>query len=133
MKYLSQSYVYLAIFGESFIPNEFSKLINITPTKVAVKGENLEYTVSKECFWEYKLEKNNALEELDLSLNKLMEVFKSKTDIIRKFMLDNNLEAKCNVVIEVKNNEDSGVFLSSDFIIFLESINASVEVNTYNY
>ena len=47
-------------------------------------------------------------------------------------MSENDLNAKCYVVIQAKNREDNGVAFSPEFIGFLSELNASVEVDIYN-
>ncbi len=133
MKYLSQSYVYISLYGDKFSPTEFTQLINIKPTDFGVKGEKRKTgAVLKECFWKYQLNDTDALEGLEESLKELVAVFIDKVDIIKDYALVNGLRVKCYVVIKSKNNEDNGVVLNNDFISFLNKLKSSVELVIYS-
>ena len=131
--YLSQAYVSISIYGDDFHPPELTKLVGLNPTDSGIKGEKGKYTPAlKECFWQYQLDKTNVLEELDESLKNLTIAFEGKTSLLKDYMLKNDLNAKCYVVIEGKNNEDNGVAFSPEFMGFLHELNASIEVDIYN-
>lgn len=130
---LSQAYIYITIYGESFTPNELTQLLELNPSDYGLKGDKRKSgAVLKECFWKYQLDNSNALEELDESLEKLERIFRSKVTIIKKFMKKNELSIKCFVVILSKNKEDNGVALSYNFINFLNELKATIEVDIYN-
>ena len=132
--YLSKSYVYIVIYGETFYPEELTKLINITPTRSGKKGDKGKYVPSlKESLWEYKSKKTNALEGLEASLDNLVSIFDRKKEIINAFIAERNLKVKCYVVIETKNKENVGVSLNNNFVEFLNNLKATFEVDVYNY
>ncbi len=130
--YTSKAYVYLRFYGEDFRPIELTSLINIDPTSYGQKGQRGQYGVYKECFWQKKLKKTSALDELDDSILKLISIFKDKIPSLKDFMKKHNVKAKYFVVIKAKNNEDVGVCMGIDVIRFLNELGASVEVDVYN-
>jgi len=131
--YLSQSYTYISLYGDKFSPIEFTELVDLKPTDSGIKNEKRKSGATlKECFWKYQLDKTDALEELENALESLIGVFKDKVPVMKDFIQKNNLKVKCYVVIEAKNDEDSGVFLNADFISFLNELKASIEIDVYN-
>lgn len=132
MNYLSKSYVYLTFQGRSFIPNEFTNLIEINPTRQGLKGEKGEYgSILQESFWEYKVNETNALEELEFSIQKLIALFETKIELIQAYRLKNKVQSKCFVVIKIQNNEDTGVVLNVNFLTFLHKLKMTLEVCNY--
>jgi len=80
MIYLSQSYVYISLYGDKFSPDEFSRLVNLEPTDFGVRGDKRKSgAILKECFWKYQLKNTDSLQELDESLKSLMGIFRDKT------------------------------------------------------
>jgi len=133
MKYLSQAYVYLVIFGENFHPYELTNQVGIEPMDSGIKGEKRKSgAVLKECFWKYQLNKADALDGLEESLQKLVGIFNYKVTSLKDYMLRNDLKSKCCIVIKSQNGEDAGVVLNSDFINFLHKLNASIEIDVYS-
>jgi uncharacterized protein DUF4279 len=131
--YLSQSYVYISLYGDKFSPTEFTQLVNSKPTDFGVKGDKRKSgAILKECFWKFQLNKTDALEGLEESLESLASIFRDKIPVIKDFIQKNDLKVKCYVVIESKNNEDNGVSLNADFISFLNELEASFEMYVYN-
>lgn len=132
MNYLSKSYVYLTFYGESFIPTEFTNLIEIEPSRQGLKGEKGEYgSILQNSFWEYKIQETSALEELENSIQNLIELFENKIELIQSYFLKNKVQSKCFVVIKIQNNEDTGVALNIKFITFLYKLNMTLEVCNY--
>lgn len=132
MMYLSQARVYFVVFGDNFSPSEFTRQLNLEPTDFGLKGEVRKSGASlKECFWKYQLNETDALEELESSLLYLVDIFKNKIGFIKNYMIKNNLNSKCFIVIDSKNNENNGVALNPDFISFLHELNASIEISIY--
>jgi len=41
------------VYGDMFDVDEFSKIINISPTEFAYKGDKLKFRISTETFWKY--------------------------------------------------------------------------------
>lgn len=131
--YSSQVYVSIRIYGDDFHPPELTNIIGLSPTDSGVKGEKGEYVPAlKECFWQYQLERTDALEDLDKSLEDLKADFERKIGLVKSYIKENDLCVKCYVVIEAENGEDNGVAFNPEFIGFLNELNASVEVDIYN-
>lgn len=133
MKYLSQAYIYLVIFGEDFSPHELTGQISIEPTDFGIKGEKRKSgAILKECFWKYQLNSIDALEGLEESLQKLVGIFNNKVASLKDYIIRNELKSKCCIVIKSQNGEDTGVVLNSDFINFLHMLDISIEINVYS-
>lgn len=132
MNYLSKSYVYITFYGESFIPTEFTNLIEIEPSRQGLKGEKGEYgNILQKSFWEYKIQETNALEELENSIQYLIELFENKIKLIQTYSFKKKVQSKCFIVIKVQNNEDTGVVLNCKFIEFLHKLKMILEVCNY--
>ena len=41
------------VYGDMFDIDEFSKIINISPTEFAYKGDKLKFRISTDTFWKY--------------------------------------------------------------------------------
>lgn len=124
MKYLSKAYTYFSISGKDFDTKTFTKLVQISPTEV---GESR----LDEKFWEYKIEANDSDQDLDKAIEKLMQIFKPKSNEIQTYASQKGLYIKIFVVIHSKNNEDNGVFLNHKFIKFLNDIGTELEIDIY--
>ena len=42
------------VYGEMFDIEQLTRIIEVTPTEQAYKGDQLKYRISEETFWEYK-------------------------------------------------------------------------------
>ena len=85
MNYLSTSYVYITFYGDSFIPIEFTNLIEIKPSRQGIKGEKGEYgSILQESFWDFKIKETNVL-ELENSMQNLIKLFENKIELIQDF------------------------------------------------
>jgi len=135
----------LAFFADYFDPNELTKLIGIQPTDFWYKEDmlpslkdNLVWTrtdkpkpTKKETCWEYATDYIETYEMYDLS-EPLLDIFEPHTDKIIKFMKENNLEAKLDVVAEWDIG-DSTPALGADkrLIKFLSKIDAHIDEDLY--
>ena len=131
MKYLSESYVIFSLSEGEFDPAEFTKIIGIQPTETNVKGELGEYGVWKHTSWGYKSETTDVMGGLDNAIEKLVETFESKIDIINQYKADNNLESICCIVILQKKKENLGVRIPNAFMRFLNATDTYMEICVY--
>lgn len=123
MKYRSKAYIYFSISGKNLDANEFVGIAQISPTEL---GENR----IGEKFLEYKIEAQDADEGLDEAIEKLAATLLPKSEEIRAYAAKKELYKKIFVVIQ-SNNENTGVFLNSKFIRFLNTIDAEIEIDIY--
>ena len=48
---MTRSKLTFIVYGDMFDIDEFSKIINISPTEFAYKGDKLKFRISTETFW----------------------------------------------------------------------------------
>ncbi|RCW31950.1 DUF4279 domain-containing protein [Marinilabilia salmonicolor] len=138
---LSQMKATLSVFGEKFSPKNFSTYIEINPTEIWNKGDEilsrsgLERKTStkrfrKEFAWEYSL---GFIETLyfDEIANKLESIFRSKALFIKSYIEKHNLNSKIEVVVEIKKDQVPSLFLSNSFISFLNDLGAEIDFDLY--
>ncbi|SOU86464.1 conserved hypothetical protein [Tenacibaculum dicentrarchi] len=132
MEYQSKASISIRLSGDNFNPHEFTKLIDIRPTSVGIKGEEGKYINNLQVsFWEYRTKNTDALEGLDLSMNNLIMKFIDKVYLINNYSLEKKIDVMCYVIIESINTEDSGVFFNKNFINFINDLGAEIEVDVY--
>lgn len=133
MSYLSKANISIVVYGEKFPVEDFFNTIGLVPTDTGKCGEKRKNGATlKETFWKYQLSDTDALEGLEESINELINLFAGKEERIKQFTLLYNLKLKVFIVIRVMNKEDVGVLLSDKVIKFLNELNASIEIDTYN-
>jgi hypothetical protein len=132
MKYLSQSYVTFIVFGDGLLPSEFTNLVKLEPTDFGTKGEIIKFVaISKDTFWEYRLDDTNALEELRDSLDLIIDIFKSKREIINNYIQKNNLESSFRIVFKCRNKEDVGIMITPELIEYFHGMHSSFGIFFY--
>ena len=125
MKYLSKAYTYFSISGKQLDIQDFTDRFSITPTDT---GQNRQ----GDFFLEYKIEAKDANEDLDLALSELMQAMILNSNQIRDYASQQDLYTKVFIVIQGNSQWNNGVFLSYNFIKFLNDLGASIEIEIYN-
>jgi len=122
-----------SIYGLDFKPLDFSKDINIEPTKYWLIGDSVKgrtNIIRKETAWEFEIDFLETLYLNDI-LDKFLDKFASKSDIISSFIKNNNLESKIEVVLEIYNYQTPSIFLNKELILFLSKINGEFDLDMY--
>jgi len=80
---MTRSKLTFIVYGDMFDIDEFSKIINISPTEFAYKGDKLKFRISTDTFWKYSFKDIISLfvEDSLKPLKKRQAVFKEKYKI----------------------------------------------------
>jgi hypothetical protein len=134
----------LKLYSDFFEPNEFTKLIGIQPTDFWYKGDEIPIHTGKEIIWEgtkkptrkstcweYATDYIETYDISDLS-EPLLNMFEPYTDIIAKFVKENNLDVWLGVVAEWNINESTpAVGANKRLIQFLSKIGGQIDIDLY--
>ncbi|WP_299456175.1 DUF4279 domain-containing protein [uncultured Microscilla sp.] len=124
----------LAIFGDSFDPNELTSLITIKPTTTYLKEEVVkEYNKTiqrKETSWSYSIQPLETL-YFEEYTNKLIDKFESKVASIKGFLSKNNLKMKLFVVLEISGDQTPAFYLNNRFLKFVNNLEGEIDVDIY--
>ena len=75
MNYLSQATISIVVYGEKFPLEDFFNVIGLPPTDTGRYGEKRKNGATlKETFWKYQLPNSDALEGIEESINKLINL-----------------------------------------------------------
>jgi Domain of unknown function (DUF4279) len=123
------NYLYFSFDAEYFDTQEITKELNIQPTSLMIKKE----PVPKSTAWKYQI---NAGSEIDLEkyLEKLIDIFETKIDIINQLKDKLNLTTRIQFVIDIDINPDASTpyfGLNKRTIDFLSKTETEVDFDLY--
>lgn len=123
------NYLYFSFDAEYFDTEEITKELNIQPTSLMIKKE----PVPKSTAWKYQI---NAGSEIDLEkyLEKLIDIFETKIDIIIQLKDKLNLTTRIQFVIDIDINPDASIpyfGLNKRAIDFLGKTETEVDFDLY--
>ena len=122
--------IIFSIFGDDFDTNQFTKVVEVLPTNIHIKGNIGKYKVSyKETSWDYEMVTNQY--ELDNLSDDLVSLFKQKKYKILNFKKENKLTIKFFLIFHVKNSIIPSLFLNRNFLDFLDFFNAEIDIDGY--
>lgn len=132
MKHKTKIRIDFSVFGESFNPNELTRLVDIIPTSTGLKGQLIpnRNITCKECAWDYSTGPRETLQFDDLS-TQVVTLFKNKISIINDFVAQHNLSIKIFVVIEIQQKQPPSLYLDKEFLMFVNNINAEIDMDLY--
>ena len=133
MKEKTQIKVILSIFGDEFLPENLTQLLNISPSKSWIKGDKVHdrnNLYRKESSWDYEIGFVQTL-FLDEVYNMLLTVFENNINALKNYITENNLEVKIYIVIEIYDEEKPSIYFERRFLIFLNELNAEVDMDMY--
>lgn len=96
------NYLYFSFDAEYFDTKEITEKLNIEPTSVMTKKE----PVPKSTAWIYKIDAGNEI-DLETFLEKLIDIFEPKIEIINNLKDRLNLTTRIQFVIDIDINPDS--------------------------
>jgi hypothetical protein len=140
-KFITQIKLIFIVFGISFEPHDFTKNIGIKPTNFWKKGDQIKTNTSlrkdnrflptrKESAWEYSLGFFETLDFQEVS-KKFENIFLSKTEFIKKYIEENKLTAKVDIVVEIANSQTPSLYLDKQFVSLVYSLGAEIDIDTY--
>lgn len=141
-KYVTQVKIILSIFGDIFNPQKFSKFIDITPTDMWNKGDEIPPRkglerkdgtkhVRKESVWEYSTDFIQTLSFEEVSKIILEKFDEQRVAKIRSYIEKEKGEIKLDVVVEIVDNQSPSLSLSKDLITLLNSTGAEIDFDIY--
>ncbi|RYD83309.1 MAG: DUF4279 domain-containing protein [Sphingobacteriales bacterium] len=135
----SNSYVYFALQGDDFDPEEISKALDINPSDSYRKNENGKYPsppFRKHTLWKWSTEKGKEPILIDNLVTEVIDKFKGKEYIINELKAKFNLWSVLEIVLYIDINEEiSTPALGHDLetIEFLYKTQTVTDVDIYRY
>jgi hypothetical protein len=134
MNYNTNIKIVFSVFGSSFNPSDFTKSINISPTKFWIEGElipnNKKNRKREESCWEYSIQSNTIyFEEVsEMFFNVFSEKIKHINNYLNKIK---DVTVKFDIVLELAEEQGVALFFNKNFLNIVTSLDSEVEVDTY--
>jgi hypothetical protein len=103
------NYLYFSFDAEYFDVDIVTNALKIKPTSIMVKNE----PVPKSTSWKYKIDAGTDI-NLESYLEKMIDVFESKIDDIKRLKESLKLETRLQFVIDIDINPNSSTLVISD-------------------
>ena len=120
------------IYGDMFNIDEFSEIINISPTDFAYKGNKLKFRVSTDTFWKYSFKDITSLYIGD-SLKPLEKIVSPRIEEISSFIHKNNLKSIMRFKVETNKEPSPAIVFDNNIVKLLYKLNASIDLDLYIY
>lgn len=123
------NYLYFSFDAEFFDTKEVTKKLRIEPTSLMIKKE----PIPKSTSWKYRIGVGNDI-DLETPLEKLIEIFEPKIDIINSLKNSFNLETKIQFIIDIDINPEVSTpyfGLNKRVIKFLDKTETEVDFDLY--
>lgn len=124
-----KNYFYFSFNAEFFDTDIVTNELKIAPTSVMIKKDPAPKLTS----WEYRIDVGSDI-DLEVHLEKLIDVFENKVDIIKQLKHQLKLETRLQFVIEIDINPDSDTpcfGLNKRTIDFLGKTGTEVDFDLY--
>ena len=118
------------IYGDMFNIDEFSEIINISPTDFAYKGDKLKFRVSTDTFWKYSFKDITSLYIGD-SLKPLEKIVSPRIEEISSFIHKNNLKSIMRFKVETNKEPSPAIVFDNNIVKLLYKLNASIDLDLY--
>ena len=129
---MTRSKLTFIVYGDMFDIDEFSKIINISPTEFAYKGDKLKFRVSTDTFWKYSFKDIISLFVED-SLKPLEKIVTPKIEEISSFIQKNNLKSIMRFKVETNKEPSPAIVFDNNIVKLLYKLNASIDLDLYIY
>jgi len=129
---MTRSKLTFIVYGDMFDIDEFSKIINISPTEFAYKGDKLKFKISTETFWEYSFKDIISLYVED-SLKPLEKIITPRIEEISSFIQKNNLKSIIRFKVETNKEPAPAIVFENNIINLLSKLNSSIDLDLYIY
>ena len=120
------------IYGDMFNIDEFSEIINISPTDFAYKGDKLKFRVSTDTFWKYSFKDITSLYIGD-SLKPLEKIVSPRIEEISSFIHKNNLKSIMRFKVETNKEPSPAIVFDNNTVKLLYKLNTSIDLDLYIY
>ena len=129
---MTRSKLTFIVYGDMFDIDEFSKIINISPTEFAYKGDKLKFRISTETFWEYSFKDIISLYVED-SLKPLEKIVTQRIEELSSFIQKNNLKSIMRFKVETNKEPAPAIVFENNTINLLSKLNSSIDLDLYIY
>lgn len=123
------------VFGDLLNPNLFTEIANLSPTSFWFKGDivpNRKVNLTrKETCWEYSIDFIQTLYFDDIA-SLFVQYFNPKLDDIVKYISENNLETKVDIVVEIVDSEKPAIFFDKNFMDMIVKMNGEIDIYSIN-
>lgn len=122
------------IVGDTFNPDIVTQRLEIVPTEVWIKGEQIKGKdlYRKHTLWSMSTEYEESLDIND-QLKVVLSVLTPKTSDLVELRSTLGVEFRFCVVINIEDNEKPAMSLDTETIRFLNEISAEIEFDLYIY
>ncbi|MCR9152468.1 MAG: DUF4279 domain-containing protein [Bacteroidetes bacterium] len=123
------NYLYFSFVSDFFDTEILTKELGIEPTSLMIKKD----PVPKSTAWNYQVEVGNET-DLETPLEKLIDIFEPKVEVINQLKLEMNLETRLQFVIEIDINPEASTpyfGLNKRTIDFLGKTDTEVDFDLY--
>ncbi|WP_314238854.1 DUF4279 domain-containing protein [Capnocytophaga leadbetteri] len=120
------------VYGDMFDIDEFSKIINISPTEFAYKGDKLKFRISTETFWQHSFKDIISLYVED-SLKPLEKIVTQRIEELSSFIQKNNLKSIMRFKVETNKEPAPAIVFENNTINLLSKLNSSIDLDLYIY
>ena len=123
------NYVYFSFDSDFFDTDMVTKELGLEPTSLMIKKD----PVPKSTAWKYKIEVGNEI-DLETPLEKLIDIFEPKIEVINQLKSDLNLETRLQFVIDIDINPEASTpyfGLNKRTIDFLSKTNSEIDFDLY--
>ena len=131
----NECYVYFALDGESFEPNDVTNHLGIQPTSVMRKGEKIPNKLPVFSSWQLSTENViNEIIDVDELASKVIQVLEPKVELINEIKSKLNLTCRLEVVLCITTDDSQStpaVGFEAKNIKFLANIGANIDIDTY--
>ncbi|MFD1064120.1 DUF4279 domain-containing protein [Winogradskyella litorisediminis] len=123
------NYLYFSFDAQFFDIEKVTAELNINPTSVMIKKEPVPLSTA----WKYQIYAGNEI-DLENHLQKLLDIFEPKVEIINQLKKKHNLTTRLQFVIDIDINPDASTpFFGLDkrAITFLAKTETEVDFDLY--
>lgn len=124
------------ITGESFDPKMVSTRLGVTQEGYYLKGDKILTRVGEivrgETCWFYSIGYNETY-DVNIQIQKLLDIFESKENILMEMKEEKKLEYKLVVSVRVENGEIPSIYFCQRVISFSNKIKADIDIDINLY
>jgi hypothetical protein len=127
------TYAYFWVSDFDCNPDEITKLLNIEPSAITIKGELINSQNGRtriRSTWEFRSRLPNTEPFQDAHIENLLSALTDKAEAIEKLQSNFSTGISC---VGYYDNTNSGFHLSSDLIKRCAALNLSIDFDLYNY
>ena len=124
--------VYFTLIGDDFNTDYVKEMLHINPTYIRHKNKVIckEKTFNKCTEWGTLIKKECSM-DINVQINKALDLYKDKVDLLNKIRIECNAIWNLEIVIYIENGDVPSMFFSQKILKFLASIDAKMDCDIY--